>query len=47
MTQDEAILINKNILNLYKVLCYVNNFDPSLSLTSLGYVCYPEKIEYQ
>ena len=45
--QDEAFLINKNNLNLYKVLCYVNNFDPSLSLASLGYVCYPEKIEYQ
>ena len=46
MAQDEAFLINENNLNLYKVLCYVNNFVPSLSLTSLGYVCYPEKIEY-
>ena len=47
MTQDEAFLINENNLNLYKVIWYVNNFDLSLSLTSLGYVCYPEKIEYQ
>ena len=46
MTQDEAFLINENNLNLYKVLCYVHNFDPSLSLPSLGYVCNPEKIEY-
>ena len=46
MTQDEANLINENNLNLYKVLCYDNNFDSSLRLTSLGYVCYPEKIEY-
>ena len=46
MTQDEAFLINENNLNLYKVLFYVHDFDPSLSLPSLGYVCYPEKIEY-
>ena len=46
MAQDEAFLINENHLNLYEVLCHVNNFDPSLCLRSLGYVCYPEKIEY-
>ena len=46
MAQDEAFLINENNLNLYKVLCYVHNFDPSLSLPSLGYVCNHEKIEY-
>ena len=46
MSQDEANLINENNLNLYKVLCYDSNFDSSLHLTSLGYVCNPEKIEY-
>ena len=45
MTQDEAFLINENNLNLYEVLCHVNNFDSSLRLTSLGYVCFPEKNE--
>ena len=46
LTQDVAFFINENNLNLYKVICYVNHFDPSLSQTSLGYVCYPQKIEY-
>ena len=46
MAQDEAFLINENNLNLYKVLCCVNDFDSSLRLTSLGYVCNPEKFEY-
>ena len=46
MTQDEANLINENNLNLYKVLYCDNDFDSSLHLTSLGYVCNPEKIEY-
>ena len=45
MAQDKAFLINENNLNLYKVLCYVHDFDPSLSLPSLGYVCFPEKSE--